>query len=120
MPLACRQVPCDPRRSSARALWHALAFAALIASSGCSSTSGGLISLWRQGTDSSLSKGPTKEEVNDNRNLMARWLTPKKNPHADPDSINPPSTLILGSNGYKPMQAPKNPEADAELQAAER
>jgi outer membrane protein assembly factor BamD (BamD/ComL family) len=120
MPLACRQVHCDPRRVSARALWHALALAALIATPGCSSTGGGFLSLWRQATDSSLSKGPTKEELNDNRNLMARWLSPKKNPHADPDSINPPSTLILGSDGYKPMQPPKNPEADAELQAAER
>jgi outer membrane protein assembly factor BamD (BamD/ComL family) len=50
---------------------------------------------------------------------MARWLTPKRNPHSDPDAINPPSTLMLGSNGYKPMQAPKNPEAEAEFQRAE-
>jgi outer membrane protein assembly factor BamD (BamD/ComL family) len=93
---------------------------ALCATAGCSSTGGGLLSLWRQGTDSSLSKGPTAEEVNDNRNLMARWLSPKKNPHADPESLNPTSPLILGSNGYKPLTPLKNAEADAEFEAAER
>src|SRR5262249_13610888 len=88
--------------------------------SGCQSGSGGgLLSLWKQGSDSSLSKGPTKDEVNDNRNLMARWLSPKQNPHSNPDAINP-TPLMNGSNGYKPMQPPKNPEADAEFQAAER
>jgi outer membrane protein assembly factor BamD (BamD/ComL family) len=125
MPLVCRQVPPERRRcAAARALRHALAqalaLAVLLAAQGCSSTGGGLISLWRQGTDSSLSKPPTPEEINDNRNLLARWLTPKMNPHANPDAINPPSTLILGSNGYKPMQPPKNPEADAELEVGER
>ena len=93
---------------------------ALAATAGCSTTGGGLLSIWKQGTDASLSKGPTAEEVNDNRNLMARWLTPKTNPHSDPDSINPPTPLILGSNGYKPLTPLKNAEADAEFEAAER
>ena len=90
MALAQRPPQSDPRRRpTARALrrarpgrpWRRPPAA---------STGGGLLPLWRQGTDSSLSKGPTEEEVNDNRNLMARWLTPKKNPHSDPDrSIRP-------------------------------
>ena len=120
MPLVQRQPQTNYPRATARALWHALALATLVATCGCASTGGGLLSLWRQGTDTSLSKGPTKEEVNDNRNLMARWLTPKHNPHSDADSINPPSPLILGSHGYKPMEPLKNPEADAEFEVGER
>jgi outer membrane protein assembly factor BamD (BamD/ComL family) len=118
MALAHRQRQPDPRCGTATALRLGVVLAALVATSGCQST-GGFLTLWRQGADDSLSKGPTKEEINDNRNLMARWLTPKRNPHSDPDAINPPSTLMLGSNGYKPMQAPKNPEAEAEFQRAE-
>jgi outer membrane protein assembly factor BamD (BamD/ComL family) len=109
----------DPRRGTATALRLGVALAALLVTSGCQS-SGGLLSVWRQGLDSSLSKGPTAEELNDKRNLVARWLTPKVNPHADPDSINPPSPLVLGSDGYKPPEAPKNPEADAEFEQGER
>ena len=49
-----------------------------------------------------------------------RWLSPKKNPHSDPDTINPPTPLILGSNGYKPLSPLKNAEADAEFEVGER
>jgi outer membrane protein assembly factor BamD (BamD/ComL family) len=124
MALVFRQRQPDPRPGTARACAvrpGALLLASaltLAAASGCQS-GGGLLSLWRQGNDDSLSKGPTKDEINDNRNLMARWLTPKRNPHSNPDAINP-SPLMNGSDGYKPMQAPKNPEAEAEFQAAER
>src|SRR3954447_3671513 len=108
----------DPRSGTAPALRLGVALAALVAASGCQS--GGVLSLWRQGLDSSLSKGPTTDELNDNRNLLARWLTPKVNPHSNHDGINPPSALVLGSNGYKPPEPPKNPEADAEFEKAER
>jgi outer membrane protein assembly factor BamD (BamD/ComL family) len=109
----------DPRSGTAPALRLGVALAALVATSGCQS-GGGFLSLWRQGTDSSLSKGPTQDELNDKRNLLARWLTPKVNPHSNPDAINPPSPLVLGSNGYKPVETPKNPEAEAEFQQGER
>jgi outer membrane protein assembly factor BamD (BamD/ComL family) len=120
--LAQRQWQTDPRVGTARAqaIFLTVAMVALAAlASGCQSSSGSFLSLWRQGADSSLSKGPTKEELDDNRNLMARWLSPKKNPHSSPEALNP-SPLVLGSNGYRPMQTPKNPEADAEFQAAEK
>ena len=90
-----------------------------LATSGCQS-GGGCSRLWRQGADSSLSKGPTKDELNDNRNLMARWLTPKKNPHSDPDAINPPSPWSSAPTAGSRCEPPKNPEADAEFEAAER
>src|SRR5438105_15491045 len=111
MDLAQRQPQPDHRRGTAArarrlALAVTVALAALTAASGCQSSGGGLLSLWRMGSDSSLSKGPTKEEINDNRNLMARWLTPKKNPHSDPDAVTPRSPLILGSDGYTPIQPP--------------
>jgi outer membrane protein assembly factor BamD (BamD/ComL family) len=109
---------CGTARARTVRLAAAAAALALLVAPGCQS-SGNVLSLWRQGTDASLSKGPTSDELNDNRNLMARWLAPKANPHANPEAINP-SPLVLGSNGYKPMQSPKNPEADAEFQAAER
>jgi outer membrane protein assembly factor BamD (BamD/ComL family) len=117
MALANRQP--DPRRGTVTALRLGVALAALAATPGCRST-GDWLSLWRQGSDSSLSKGPTKDELNDNRNLLARWLTPKANPHSNPDGVNPPTPLVLGSNGYKPMEAPKDPDADAEFQQAEK
>src|SRR4051794_6811233 len=105
MALVFRQRQPDPLPGTARACavrpgrpLLALAWAfALVAAAGCQS--GGLLSIWRQGNDDSLSKGPTKDEVNDNRNLMARWLTPKRNPHSNPDAINP-TPLMNGSDGY--------------------
>ena len=53
----------------------------------------------------------------DSQNLFDRWLTPKSTPGARSD--DPSSTLILGSDGWRPMAKPaKNPQADAEFQAA--
>src|SRR5207253_7282749 len=54
----------------------------------------------------------------DSTNLLQRWLTPRKNP-AVTSSASPSSTLILGSDGWRPFAKPvPNPQADAELQAA--
>jgi len=53
----------------------------------------------------------------DSPNLLDRWLAPKRAPGAR--SGDPSSTLILGSDGWRPMVKPaKNPQADAEFQAA--
>ena len=49
MPLAQRPRQTDPRRGTARALRRVLAVVALAAIAGCSSTGGGLLSIWRQG-----------------------------------------------------------------------
>ena len=57
MAQAYRQRQPDPRRGTAPALRLGVALTALLATSGCQS--GGVLSLWRQGFDSSLSKGPT-------------------------------------------------------------
>ncbi len=91
--------------------------AALTAASGCAMGGSGPLAAWRQGRDSSLSKGPTKEEMHDDRQLMARWLTPKKTPHTDPEATSP---MVLGPDGWKPPTVKPNPEAEAQFHEAER
>jgi outer membrane protein assembly factor BamD (BamD/ComL family) len=68
------------------------------------------------GHDDSLSQAPTEAEVGkDDRNFMLRWLRPKTPPPAQVDG----SGLVLGSDGWRPMQAKPNPQAEAEFHAAE-
>ena len=93
-----------------------LACLAALAGAGCQTTGMGPLAVWRMGKDSSLSDGPTDKELGpDNRNLMARWFTPKNPPS---HTNNAGSTLVLGSNGWKAMKGEANPEADAEYKAA--
>jgi outer membrane protein assembly factor BamD (BamD/ComL family) len=55
----------------------------------------------------------------DTPNLLDRWLTPKQTPGSPIGRGDGSSTLVLGSDGWRPMMKPaKNPQADAELQAA--
>jgi outer membrane protein assembly factor BamD (BamD/ComL family) len=54
----------------------------------------------------------------DPNNLFQRWLTPRGNPTLK-STEPPPSTLVLGSDGWRPIAKPApDPEADAEFQAA--
>ena len=77
---------------------------------------------WRAAYDSNIFRRLNPEEMadssgpTDSTNLLQRWLTPRKNPTiGDP----PPSTLVLGSNGWRPFAKPApNPQADAEFQSA--
>jgi outer membrane protein assembly factor BamD (BamD/ComL family) len=116
LPLALRTP--DPARSRVRrpALAWTLAGLALLLmpAAGCQSTGNSLLSTWRIGHDSSLSPGPTAKELGDDRNFMARWLRPKTPPPTDVDG----NGLVLGSDGWRPMKAQPNPEADAEFRAA--
>ncbi len=98
-------------------LWLGAVLAVLAMASGCQSSSS-TWTAWRMGRDSSLSRAPTKEEVGDDRNLMARWLTPKKTPYSS--AAEPRSTLVLGSDGWSPLKTVSDPKATAEFQAAER
>jgi outer membrane protein assembly factor BamD (BamD/ComL family) len=91
--------------------------AALAAASGCVAGGTGPLAAWRQGRDDSLSKGPTKEEMHDDRQLMARWLTPRKTPHTDPKANSP---MALGPDGWKPPTVKPNPEAEAQFREGER
>ena len=111
MALVYRQ-PISRRRPT---LARLAAAAVLLATTGCQST----WNACRMGTDSSLSKGPTKEELGDDRNLMARWLTPKVGGPGPKAAGEARSPLVLGSDGWRPMQVPSNPKADAEFEAAE-
>jgi outer membrane protein assembly factor BamD (BamD/ComL family) len=88
---------------------------------------------WRAGYDTSLTKKISKEErdgkvsenIEEPRTLLGRWLNPKgSGAPVDDDSPKVPSaksgsTLVLGSDGWRPMLKPKpNPEADKELEEA--
>jgi len=103
--------------------WAPLAWVLLsLPLAGCQTFSSPL-SQWRAAYDGNLVKGPTREEMadasnaTDSQNLFDRWMTPKMTPGAK--SGDPSSTLILGSDGWRPMVKPaKNPQADAEFQAA--
>ncbi len=114
MPLANPQKPPSRRPGAPGVLLVAVALAALSAT-GCTSLgSANPLTLWRMGLDKSLSSGPTPTETGDNRGLMARWIKPKAPPGTNANG----STLVLGSNGWQPMKAEANPEADKEVKAA--
>src|SRR4051794_17861287 len=96
----------------------ATALLALLAMSGCQ-TGTGPLARWRMAHDASLAKGPTKEEVGDDRGMVARLFSPKKPSEMGP-SAKSSSTSVMGSDGWSPLKPPSNPEADAEFTAAER
>jgi TolA-binding protein len=90
---------------------------------GCQSFSSPL-AQWRAAYDGNLFKKMTPEEMADasgpadSTNLLQRWLTPRQVPAIKPGP-QPSSTLILGSDGWRPFAKPApNPQADAEYQAA--
>ena len=117
-------------RSSGRARTPGLLFAAVLACGlgGCQSFSVPF-AQWRSAYDPGLAKKITQEEkvssvsetVEEPRNLLQRWLTPRPGPEpkaadASKPDRDSPSTLILGSDGWKPMLKPKtDPEADKQL-----
>ena len=55
--------------------------------------------------------------MHDDRQLMARWLTPRKTPHTDPKAASP---MVLGPDGWKPPTVKPNPEAEAQFREGER
>ena len=91
------------------------------------------IAQWRAGFDQGLTRKISKEEkdssvsdkIEEPRTLLGRWLNPKGSEVAKDDappkvpSTKSGSTLILGSDGWRPMLKPQaNPEADKELDDA--
>jgi TolA-binding protein len=111
-----------PRRalaSSSRALILVLSLLPL--SSACCQSFVSPLARWRAAYDGNLVQGPTKDEMADisgptsSDRLFDRWITPRKNA-SDKDKS---STLILGSDGWKPMsKQAKDPAAEAEFNAA--
>jgi outer membrane protein assembly factor BamD (BamD/ComL family) len=111
----------EPGRGCAsRTAAIALALAPL---AGCANFVGPL-SQWRAAYDGNLFKHLSPEEMadaggsTDSTNLFQRWLTPRGNPASKkPDTSG--STLVLGSDGWRPIAKPApDPAADAELDAA--
>jgi TolA-binding protein len=81
------------------------------------------ISAWRAAYDRGLTRGVSKDEMADvsgaadSQNLLERWLTPRRGPL--PSSASTGSTLVLGSDGWRPVaKPPKDPKAETEFQAA--
>jgi len=114
-----RPFPEKPPRRLGR--WAAALFPLLFA--GCQSFSSPL-SQWRAAYDGNLFRGVSRDEMADasssmdSQNLFDRWLTPRRSPDAKPDG-SASSTLVLGSDGWRPItKPPKDPKADAEVQAA--
>jgi outer membrane protein assembly factor BamD (BamD/ComL family) len=71
---------------------------------------------WGIAKDNSIAAPVTAEEMGDDRPWLSRLLRPQ----IKATNPNPDSTLVLGSNGWTlPVQTP-NPEAEAELKAAQK
>ena len=87
------------------------------------------LAQWRSGYDSGLAKKLSKDEIassssnklSDSDTLLKRWLQPIgargiSGPAEGDDEKRNASTLVLGSNGWKPFSKPElNPEAQKEL-----
>jgi outer membrane protein assembly factor BamD (BamD/ComL family) len=96
---------------------------ALVPLAGCANFVSPL-AQWRAAYDGNLFKHMSPEEMadasgtSDSTNLFQRWLTPRGNP-AVKSSEPPTSTMVLGSDGWRPIAKPApDPQADAELDAA--
>ncbi len=78
------------------------------------------IAQWRSSYDTSgIAKGLSAEEKQSSGNMMTRLFRPGQKADAGGLTERNPSTMILGSDGWKPLATPKaNPQADAELKAA--
>ncbi|MGP0065378.1 MAG: tetratricopeptide repeat protein, partial [Isosphaeraceae bacterium] len=90
---------------------------------GCANVTSPL-AQWRAAYDGNLYKKISPEEMADasgpadSTNLLQRWLSPKTTASA-PGGTSPTTSLVLGSNGWRPMaKSAPNPEADAEFDAA--
>ena len=110
-------------------------FAALLACSlaGCQSFSIPF-AQWTSAYDSGLAKkitndekqAPASDKLEEPRTLIQRWLNSKSDDTNDDNTpklptSNSPSTLILGSDGWRPMLKPqKNPEAEKEFDEAHK
>jgi outer membrane protein assembly factor BamD (BamD/ComL family) len=115
-PLAARIRPGRAARLAALLL-------AVVPLAGCANLMSPL-GTWRAAYDGNLFKKLSPEEMadaggtTDSTNLFQRWLTPRGNP-ALKSSEPPSSTMVLGSDGWRPMAKPApDPQADAELDAA--
>ncbi|MEO6810006.1 MAG: tetratricopeptide repeat protein [Isosphaeraceae bacterium] len=91
--------------------------AALLATAGCQGGTG-TFARWQMAHDGSIAKKLTKDELGNSKGLLSRWLTPQAPKSAGPDD-KPGSTLVGGSDGWSKPRTVSNPEAEAELRAAD-
>ncbi len=95
------------------------ALAVLLATTGCQAQ--GPIARWRASQDGSGAAlaSKTRDDLVDDRGLMARWLDPH---HATKSTFGQPpaSTIMAGSDGWGPAQAAADKVAEAEFEVAEQ
>src|SRR5438270_10930257 len=94
------------------------ALAGLLTAAGCLGD-GGTLARWRMAHDQGLAKGPTKEELGDDRSLMARWLAPNQ-AHVTPKADKETSTRFGGSDGWATIKTARHPKAAAAAAAAQQ
>src|SRR5262249_28660087 len=108
---------CPISRRRMRPGLTAIAVSLSLSSVGCQSLNH-TVASWRSSYDTSgIAKGITDDEKQQTREFLTRWfrMSPKSSAELDKN----PSTMVIGSDGWKPMAKPKaNPEAEAELKAA--
>ncbi|HWE37232.1 MAG TPA: tetratricopeptide repeat protein [Isosphaeraceae bacterium] len=105
--------PPPPRPPSRRAARLAAALLAVAVLPGCAN---GLIANW-QAAHSDLTKDSTLGNLADDRGFLARTFFPQSRPVS---ATNNPNVLIGGSNGWKPAKPERDPQAEADFQAAEK
>ena len=99
----------DPFASRSRSLVvRAGLVLAVVAATGCQGGTG-ILRRWSMQDDPTLAKPITRDELGDNRGMIARWLSPEKAPHTGGKTN---AALVLNSG--KP-----DPETEAEIGAAE-
>lgn len=110
-------VTARPQAPIARRGRHRLALAlAALALAGCRSGSTGPLARWRMAFDDGVAKPIGPDDGSGGGSRLARLIKPQA-PASKAAEVG--DGVILGSNGWSPLQPPKDPEADAEFRAAE-
>jgi len=95
----------------------AAALTVLLTATGCRAQ--GPIARWMASRDAPGTAAVGKDDVVEDRGLMARWLDPR---HTTQSTLGKPpaSTVMAGSDGWGPAQAASDKVAEAEFEVAEQ
>lgn len=90
-----------------------------LANTGCQGISHS-IAQWRSSYDTSgIARPISADEKAQTGNFLTRWFSPGKPGDGPSLTARDPSGLVMGSDGWKPLDKPKaDPKAEAEIKAA--